>query len=323
MAKWIENITECIIDKKILLKTSFHAFMNFSFIGHLSQEKLSRGDTFVFDGKYQTRFEFDIDEVLIDNCIDINRIVLNEDPNGGGIFLVEVHHTYRIPENFEIKAGYRGNASISHVADMVFERFKLLSTLYSTLTVLVPATLNLHIWGKTGWERVAQVGGGAPLIHPCNPDKFKIAIKDIASISNKAEKATANNKHKKVIDLYYSGLRFQSNRFYADAFLNFYKIIEMIFKSSEFSKKYSETLKKPSSYAGTLRHSSQKVQMLFIWEYLKEMDDNIDEKILASLLEMSDLRNNLAHGSTVDISLDKTYLAQMTARTMIDVFILC
>ena len=101
-----------------------------------------------------------------------------------------------------------------------------------------------------------------------------------------------------------------------------YKVIELIYKDTSFSSKYIELLKKPSLYGNAMRQSSQKVQMLFIWEYLNKLYEDNDDKLLKDLLELADIRNKLAHESGELLEVSKVAIAHAISNFMLQHFIL-
>jgi hypothetical protein len=218
--------------------------------------------------------------------------------------------------------GYNDNSKLSHIAEDVKEFFILISTLNNKVSVLVPASLNLRIKSENEWKRVVQIGGGQPHMFPCNPESFSNIIKNLPSFYDKVKSTLETKKTKKLISIYSSALRFQNNHFYSDAFLNFYKVIELIYKDTSFSSKYIELLKKPSLYGNAMRQSSQKVQMLFIWEYLNKLSEDNDDKLLKDLLELADIRNKLAHESGELLEVSKVAIAHAISNFMLQHFIL-
>lgn len=313
MNQWLENINECIQDNHVSLKVSFEVFLDFSFIRNKAFIELNKGNSFALDGNYETRYTVEAKDLFIDNDIKINSLEFEEEKQQEGFYCINIYATYQIPKDFKVELGSRGNASISHIAQKIFDRFQIMLAMCNKLAILIPSTLNMYIDQKGTWKKVTQIGGGHPQISPFPPDETQELIKEISKVSKKIDDALKIKKNKKIIDLYYSGLRFKSNNFIEDAFLNFYKIIEVTFKSKEFATKYTKALEKPSNYIDIISQCSQKVQMLFIWEYLKKSSSNYDEKFLTNLLEVAEIRNKLAHAGHKEISPENMLLVQNLA----------
>ena len=322
MNNWLEDIQECLIDGKVILKVSFGIITNYSFIKHIAHTSLENNQTFTFDGNYETKLENSLNGLFINSNLEILEIELDEHPTQQGYYKVDIVCNYTLPENFKEQNGYNDNSKLSHIAEDVKEFFILISTLNNKVSVLVPASLNLRIKSENEWKRVVQIGGGQPHMFPCNPESFSNIIKNLPSFYDKVKSTLETKKTKKLISIYSSALRFQNNHFYSDAFLNFYKVIELIYKDTSFSSKYIELLKKPSLYGNAMRQSSQKVQMLFIWEYLNKLSEDNDDKLLKDLLELADIRNKLAHESGELLEVSKVAIAHAISNFMLQHFIL-
>lgn len=164
----------------------------------------------------------------------------------------------------------------------------------------VPATLNLYVTDNKGkYFRITQRGGGnqSSSNYPIHP----LLIKSKSIISKYENYVLISNNIKKH---YKKGVHYQFLGFYDESFLCFYKIIESIFKTDSFSKLLSEVIFKTNSkeLKGALKSSNQKTMMLYIYQYLIEVNrDTIDDEekaeILKKMILASDIRNNIAHSS--------------------------
>lgn len=323
MNKFLENIEDCQIDGKVVLKASFGLISNFSFVEHIAHEAMKEQKSFTFDGNYETRFESSVEGLFIESGLKVLKCSLDEHPVERGYYEVDIICEYTIPKNFHKREAYNDNMRLSPLADTIFNFFKLMSTLNNRVSILEPSSLNLRIKSGDDWLRVTQKGGGYPNIYPCNPELFQEVIQSLPAYYDKVKSRIDNKKIQKIISIYYSGLRFQNNHFAVDAFINFYKIIELIYKDKVlFSKKYIELLNKPESYDNAMRQCSQKVQMLFIWEYLNKLDEKNEASLLDGLLDLAETRNNLAHDSGEDLDASKLNLVHTVANFMLHHFVL-
>ena len=269
------------------------------------------------------RFENSVEGLFIESGLKVLKCSLDEHPVERGYYEVDVICEYTIPKNFHKRKAYNDNMRLSPLADTIFNFFKLMSTLNNRVSILEPSSLKLRIKSGDDWLRVTQKGGGHHNVYPCNPEHFQEIIQSLPAYYEKVKNIVENKKTQKIISIYYSGLRFQNNHFTADAFINFYKVIELIYKDKViFSKKYIELLNKPASYDKAMRQCSQKIQMLFIWEYLNKLDEKNEESLLDDLLGLAKTRNNLAHDSGEDLDASKLKLVQKTANFMLHHFVL-
>lgn len=164
----------------------------------------------------------------------------------------------------------------------------------------VPATLNLYLTDNKGkYFRITQRGGGhqSSSHYPIHP----LLIKSKSIISGYENYVLISENIKKH---YKKGVHYQFLGFYDESFLCFYKIIESIFKTDSFSKLLSEVIFKTNSkeLKGALKSSNQKTMMLYIYQYLIEVnqepiDDEKKAETLKTMLLASDIRNNIAHSS--------------------------
>ncbi|MGL1203169.1 hypothetical protein ACSTK0_19475 [Vibrio parahaemolyticus] len=323
MNDWLERIEECMVEGKVTLKVSFDLIANFSFVAYKAHQVLKEKKMFTYDGNYETRFKANIEGLFIEPNLQIMSCNLDEHPVENGYYEVDIICEYTVPDDFHKQDACNDNSRLSPLADRVFDFFKLTSTLHSRVSILVPATLNLRIKCGSSWKRVTQKGGGQPNVYPCNPEEFKGIIDSLPAYFDKINGKIGDKKTLKILSIYHSGLRFKNNHFHADAFINFYKIIELIFKDkSMFSKKYVEVLNKPTAYEKAMKQSSQKIQMLFIWEYLNKLDESNDEELLSKLLDLAETRNDLAHSSGDNFDTTKLDTVHVIANFMLHHFVL-
>ncbi|WP_421234003.1 hypothetical protein [Aeromonas jandaei] len=324
MNKFLDKIEDCQVDGKVLLKASFGLISNFSLVEHIAHKAMAEKGAFEFDGNYETKFKSSVTGLSIEPDLKVLSCSLNEHPVERGYYDVDIICEYTIPQDFHNREAYNDNMRLSPLADSIFNFFKLMSTLNNRVSILEPSSLNLRIKSGNDWLRVIQKGGGYPNIYPCDPAHFQKVIQSLPAYYDKVKDIINEKKTQKIINIYYSGLRFQNNHFAADAFINFYKVIELIYKDKAlFSKKYIKLLNKPESYDQAMRQCSQKVQMLFIWEYLNKFDEkNHPPSLLKKLLELAETRNDLAHDSGDNLDRSKLILVQIVANFMLHHFVL-
>jgi len=164
----------------------------------------------------------------------------------------------------------------------------------------VVSTLNLYLTDEKGqYRRVTQIGGGhqSASQNPIHPLLIKSKY-IISSYENSASLPDNIKKH------YKKGVHYQFLGFYDESFLCFYKIIESIFKSDNFSKSLSKKIFKTNSkeIIGALKSSNQKTMMLYIYQYFIEINkepisNEKKDELLGDMLLASNIRNNIAHSS--------------------------
>ncbi len=322
MSDWLENVEECTVDGAILLKISFEISSNFSFIEDIALKSLREKKIFEFDGNYDTKITSEFNNLVLDKDLEILNINLDEHPKHPGFFEVDIICKHILPKEFKDKKEYNDSARLSPIAKRIFDYFRIFSTLLDRTLTLIPSTLNLRIKSGEIWKRVAQIGDSTATPLPCEPATYEKFMETIPDLYKKIKTSPDPSKAQKILDIYGAGLRFKHGKFNDDAFFNFYKVIEMTFKNKKmFSSKHVNLFNKPSAYADAMCQTSQKCQMLFIWEYLRKINEKTSEELLEKMIAISELRNHLAHGGG-EATPQELKLAHILARFMLHNFAL-
>ncbi|BBH33427.1 hypothetical protein [Pseudomonas sp. St290] len=186
-----------------------------------------------------------------------------------------------------------------------------------------PSTINLYITQNKKTLRIIQSGTNCNTAgqNPLHPGQLTSqTIREIyeyqIGISDDLRK------------LYQKGVHYKFLEFHEESLLCFYKIIEDIFKTESFTKKLSHTLFEVDDpkVASSIRGSSQRTVMIFIYQYLvKNFRKNTtkekppETKLLLDLIKLSNLRNDVAHGvKKVNIDAHSLQLAQEMALFMMN-----
>lgn len=162
----------------------------------------------------------------------------------------------------------------------------------------VPASFNLYInYDKIEFFRVTQKGDGGNSSgeNPIHP----LLVRSKSIISSYENNLLIPNNIKKH---YKKGIHYRFLGFYDESFLCFYKIVELIFKESGFSKKLTKMIFNSDLELaiGAIKSSNQKTMMLFIYQFIMLDDKYIcseKNELMRNMILMSDLRNKIAHSS--------------------------
>ncbi|AZE30144.1 hypothetical protein [Pseudomonas chlororaphis] len=186
-----------------------------------------------------------------------------------------------------------------------------------------PSTINLYITQNKQTLRIIQSGSNCNTAgqHPLHPGQ--LTNKTIQKIYE-YQTGIPDDLRK----LYQKGVHYKFLEFHEESLLCFYKIIEDTFKTESFTKKLSHTLFEVDDpkVASSIRGSSQRTVMIFIYQYLeKNSRKNITKEkppeieLLLDLIKISNLRNDVAHGvKKVNIDAHSLQLAQEMALFMMD-----
>ncbi|AYL60976.1 MULTISPECIES: hypothetical protein [Citrobacter] len=188
--------------------------------------------------------------------------------------------------------------------DQIISNLNLIATILQSFLVIKPASENIYICFDGDVKRLVGFSGSRVYRHPCdrskildNKSEVEKLIKAVSKINN-----DSNKKCKNLFNIYNIALKFEANHFYDDAFLNYYKIIEILFKEDIYLSHFAEVIGKSNKYAKHLKSITQKAIMLFMWDYHTcrfNSNKNITGPApeLDDFIELATIRNELAHGN--------------------------
>jgi hypothetical protein len=340
MNNWADNAFECVEDGKFTFKVSFSIFANFSFLKPFVLKNVSKYGSFSYDGNYRTENTFNTNGLVVNGNIEIIYIIFKESKTGGGFYDIEIIIKYPKPENISPIGELPAFHFLPSIEKIVFEKFKLMATINSRVVILSPSTLSIFVKEKEEWKKVRQCGGIYPPVYPCDADEFRNSINNNIKVLMGIEPFLEDDKNKRVINIYNIGLRLQNNYLHDDAFMCYYRIIEIISKFQSFytenkslfsckrlfkrinKRKNNVKIECKKRNENDFCHISQRERMRIICLYLEKKYGLKKFVTYKSLLIMVKIRNNLSHGNEFTINEKCVNFCQSIAKMMIDDFII-
>lgn len=169
----------------------------------------------------------------------------------------------------------------------------------------------IHVKCGEAWKKLVQIGRSTPPNIPCSEDNFKEFSGKLPEIVNNIGRCFQDKKLMKLMDILNTALRLEQNQLIRDAYLNYYNIIETIFRDKKFREELVNRIGKPVEYISVLGNCNQKLQMLFIYEFFSaEHKEGLDKLKVKDFIDIADTRNNLSHKSDAKIEPKHLVLAK-------------
>jgi hypothetical protein len=305
---WIENIEECITGEEVLLKASFDIYTSFSCLQPIIEQMVKQKKIVAKGDIKIEKYEFDIKDVCIDKRLHVQKLFLHENKHEAGYFEVEL--VYRVKIN---KASFKDNYSdiLRETSELLLEYFKHTLSYIGYSIIIIPNSLWVYINFKDDWKKVVQMGKmGIPNIG-CSRDSINELIKNLPEVITNLEKSIKVKKFEKIMISLNTALRLEHNQLYRDAFLNFYNIIETIFRDKKFKAFLSKTLNKTNEESEELSKCNQKELMCALWEFINIINQkNFSKYKIIDFTDLAKKRNKYTHNSDFEITQDQMSLVR-------------
>lgn len=296
---WVESEKECVVDGCLFAKAKFTIYTNFSVFRHNLHVLLSEKNSSVAHNEVPSEpMVFDSLNLDISENYTITKITLIESRHEDGYYDVEV--IFRASEQ-NIADKHEFSSFLSDGSELIRDFFKNTAT-YLGFSLLSQGYLWTHVLCGDKWKLASQMGICAPYVFPVSKEQLSQSTASLEEIVSSVKLCMSRKKMTQLLDILNCAHRLLRNNLRMESFLNFYKVIEMVFADDRFRKKVFSTLGKPSEYIDVSSRCSQKFQMLFLWEYYSHNASENLQFTVADFLDLAEIRNKLAHSGNVDIS---------------------
>ena len=302
--EWVEDFNECISGEKIYIKMCFTIHTNFSFAEQKIQEELrKKGSASIADIHVQP-VKIKLNNITIkrkEGYLELDELILDENKFQTGLYNVELFIKRYI--NCQLSKTQFFNI-ISEDTRFLSECFKYVITFLGFSIIILPNSLYAYAECSGKWKKVVQIGRVSLSNILCKENNINDLIQELPDVINNILKCFENRKLQNIMELLNIGLRFEKNQLWREAFLNYYTIIETIFKETKFREEIINFLEKPYEFVSILCAVNQKIMMLFLWEYLvKSQKDTFSKIGMNNFIELANIRNSLSHEGKADITL--------------------
>jgi hypothetical protein len=313
--EWIENIEECINDGEVLIKASFDIYTSFSFIQPIIEQMLQKQKNIATNDIKHEKYEFDIKDVCINKQLYVQKLFLHENKHEAGYF--EVGLVYRVKIN---QASFKDEYStiLSKTSRLLLEYFKYTLSYIGYSIIIIPNSLWVYINYKDDWKKVVQIGKIGIQNIGCNKDSINDLINHLPLMITNLEKCVKVKKFKTILISLNTALRLEHNQLYRDSFLNFYNIIETIFRDKKFRALLTKALNKTNEESVELSKCNQKEQMCVLWEFLNLLyQKNLSKYKIEDFIDLADKRNKSTHSSDIEITTNQIFLVKFITHKLV------
>ncbi len=310
MNDWIESEKQCVSNGVITAKTKFTIYTNFSVFEHSVQQLLSEGESVSIAQASCPPIHLTPDNLKIGKLYEITEIILSENKFEPGLFEIEV--IFSIPEQNAASKEVL-SSTLSSGSKLIRDYFRSTAT-FLGFSFISSGSLWTYALVAEEWKQVSQMGTSRSLPVSMSECAIQQVLPELNSTIQKVETCLGNKKLASILDILNGAFRMLRNQLFRDAFINFYKVVEIVFKDKDFRKHLFETTGKPKEYINVTSSCNQKFQMLFLWEYISELKLNKFKKYKPkSFLDLAEIRNELAHKGDVAIPSESTRLVNELA----------
>lgn len=316
--EWNNDITQCVDNGFTKNKVEFKIYTNFSNVQHLINKKLETQGSISVQEIQNNVMSFELSDICIKGAYHLNGLCLHENKYQEGIWDVELTFKMKVDVN---ALHEKFSHDLGEAARILSEYLVNLISFSGFSVKLIPSS----IWGFVSchneWQKVVQIGESSLPPVSCDQNSISAFIEKLPDITKSLNEYTENKKFSKLLDILKTGLRLEWSQLWRDAYLNYYSIIETIFRDNLFRSKLILTLKKPTVYKNALGNCNQRFQMLFLWEFFCiTYPEDMKHLKIEDFDLLADKRNDLTHDGTTEIQIRHIILVKFVMFHLLNEF---
>lgn len=299
--EWNNDITQCTSNGFTKNKVKFKIYTNFSNVQYLINKKLETQGSISVQEIQNDVMSFELSNVCIQESYYLDRVCLYENKYQEGIWDVELTFRMKVDVNAPHE---KFSHDLGEAARILSDYLINLVSFLGFCIRLIPSSIWAFVNYHGEWQKVVQIGESSPPIVSCDQNSISSFIEKLPDIVKSMNKYTGHKKFSKLLGILKTGLRLEWSQLWRDAYLNYYNVIETIFRDKLFRDKLILTLGKHDVYKSALGNCNQRFQMLFLWEFFCIIcPEDIKHLKVEDFDLLADKRNNLTHDGTTEIQI--------------------